>query len=48
MDVVLVLFQKKLIPVVADPEKNFMITSWQESLKVSGSFVKNQFQFLSK
>ncbi|KAK6616888.1 Dynein heavy chain 8, axonemal [Polyplax serrata] len=34
MDVVLILFQKKLIPVVADMDKNFMITSWQESLKV--------------
>ncbi|KAL0274316.1 UNVERIFIED_CONTAM: hypothetical protein PYX00_006769 [Menopon gallinae] len=33
MDVVLVLFQKKLLPVIPDPEKNFMITSWQESLK---------------
>ncbi|EEB13574.1 ciliary dynein heavy chain, putative [Pediculus humanus corporis] len=34
MDVVLILFQKKLLPITVDPEKNFIMTSWQESLKV--------------
>ncbi|KAK4886462.1 hypothetical protein RN001_002733 [Aquatica leii] len=34
MDAVLVYFKKKLEPTKADPEKNFLITSWQESLKV--------------
>lgn len=34
MDVVLILFQKKVSPVVFDDERNFMAMSWSNSLKV--------------
>ncbi|KAB0798200.1 hypothetical protein PPYR_09193 [Photinus pyralis] len=34
MDAVLIYFKKKIEPTKADPEKSFLLTSWQESLKV--------------
>jgi len=34
MDVVLILFERKLSPIVFDDEKNFLSMNWSESLKV--------------
>jgi hypothetical protein len=34
MDCVLILFGKKLDPVVSDPDKHFLLASWNEALKV--------------
>ncbi|XP_046400520.1 dynein axonemal heavy chain 8 [Ischnura elegans] len=42
MDAVLILFQKKLEPIKPDPERQFLIPSWNESLKVM-----NDTKFLS-
>lgn len=42
MDVVLVLFQRKIDLVRPDPEKNFFFPNWAESLKVRA--FENAFQ----
>lgn len=34
MDAVLILFKKRLEPVHPDPEKQFLVPSWNDSLKV--------------
>lgn len=36
MDAVLVYFKRKLEPVKPDYERNFLVSSWSESLKVKG------------
>lgn len=36
MDCVLILFRKKLEPSKMDTEKNFLVSSWAESLKTMG------------
>lgn len=42
MDAVCILFRKKVKPIKADMEKNFLQSSWEESLKVMSdtSFLK--------
>lgn len=40
MDCVIIYFKRKLEPVKPDYDKNFLVTSWSESLKV---FMKSPF-----
>ncbi|KAJ8938536.1 hypothetical protein NQ318_016906 [Aromia moschata] len=43
MDAVIIYFKRKIDPVKPDPEKNFLIPSWSESLKVmaESAFLRN-------
>lgn len=46
MDVVLILFRRRLVTVKPDIEKTFFATSWAEALKVMGdNFMKNVVEF---
>ena len=43
MDCVIILFGRKLDPVKPDPEKQFLMASWGEALKVLNSYRSNLF-----
>lgn len=50
MDAVIILFRKRIDPIKPDPDKQFLLASWAESLKVMGSNILhvmiNSFCFL--